>query len=169
MTTIKLNNKEVSLEAIKAILTEEQIKELTREGESGVFVPKWFECYFYVTDRGTTFSYVSDDNETDTSIIENNLVYRTEEEALEAQKRNQARIRVIRKIAELNASVGWKVDWEDFDQTKCFMGHNHKEPFINIAFLDNKLFEDFFYFSEEIADQVLEACAEDYKIMLWIK
>jgi hypothetical protein len=29
--------------------------------------------------------------------------------------------------------------------------------------------EDYFYFSGKVVDQVLEACAEDYKIMLGIK
>jgi hypothetical protein len=133
-------------------------------------VPKWFECYFYVTDRGTTFSYVSDDNETDTSIIENNLVYRTEEEALEAQKRNQARIRIIRKIAELNASVGWKVDWGDRKQYKYFLYFSHAEEIIKSESFSRELqVENYFYFSSEVKHKVLEACAEDYKIMLGIK
>ena len=168
MTTIKLNNKEIDIEDIKAILTEEQIEELTREKESGVFVPKEGEEYYFVIDE-RILKYERDDTMSDRGVIENHLVYRTEAEALEAQKINQARIRVIRKIAELNASVGWKVDWGNNGQQKnflCFSGI--EEVGLGDTYLSRHT-EDYFYFSGKVVDQVLEACAEDYKIMLGIK
>lgn len=169
MTTIKLNNKEVSLEAIKAILTEEQIKELTREEESGVFVPKLGEEFYLATGCMDVKENFYNNNNMDL-VIDNFLVYRTEAEARKAQKRNQARIRVIRKIAELNASVGWKVDWRDREQYKYFLYFSHAEEIIKSESFSRELqVENYFYFSSEVKHKVLEACAEDYKIMLGIE
>jgi tRNA U34 2-thiouridine synthase MnmA/TrmU len=165
MTKIKLNNKEIDIEAIKAILTEEQIQELTKEKESGVFVPNEGEEYWYIG-RGVG----RDTFQLDDGWLDKHLVYRTQEEALEAQKRNQARIRIIRKIAELNASVGWKVDWDSDNKSSYSLYFSHKERGVmagqTFVIQDR---EDYFYFSKEIKNEVLEACAEDYKIMLGIK
>jgi hypothetical protein len=163
-----INNKEIDIEAIKAILTEEQIKELTRERESGVFVPKLGEEFYLATGCMDVKENFYNNNNMDL-VIDNFLVYRTEAEARKAQKRNQARIRIIRKIAELNASVWWKVDWGNNGQQKnflCFSGI--EEVGLGDTYLSRHT-EDYFYFSGKVVDQVLEACAEDYKIMLGIK
>jgi hypothetical protein len=162
-----INNKEIDIEAIKAILTEEQIKELTRE-RYGVFVPKNAEWYWYINGQGKVLETINT-TDLDYTVIQNHLVYRTKEEALEAEKRNQARIRIIRKIAELNASVGWKVDWGNYGQEKnflCFYGM--EEVGLGDTYLSRHT-ENYFYFSGKVVDQVLEACAEDYKIMLGVK
>jgi hypothetical protein len=168
MTTIKLNNKEIDIEAIKAILTEEQIQELTSEEENNYVVPVGVD--FYVIQNGVIFNYKKTHEQDLDNIIKNNIIYYTDYEALEAQKRNQARIRVIRKIAELNASVGWKVDWNDRQQYKCFLYFNGTaEEVRGESVVRDQELEDYFYFSSEVMALAIEACAEDYKIMLGIK
>lgn len=96
--------------------------------------------------------------------------YRTKEEAQAALDKQLATVRVLDRIAELNAEQGWVADWDDEGQSKYYPLFNYKTNkarFIKFhcdSYL--KQLPDAYYGSEQTIQAVIKEMADDCKLML---
>lgn len=176
MTKIKLNNLEISQEdLIKELENNPEIMEKLEEKfgkkDSGWFVPKEGEGYAYLNNfGGDCFTNYDSTLVSDVGRVKHQKVYRTRKEAQQESLRQQAKIRILKTIAEENAKVGWVCDWGDLNQGKGYLTYDVEDKVVEYySSIYYRQSETDFYFSPEIGDIILEKCAEDYKIYLGVK
>lgn len=91
----------------------------------------------------------------------------TQKEAEQALDKQKAKVRIINRIKELNDSVGWVCDWSNDSQEKGHLYYSYDKKIIDWyrEYTDQDNPTEF-YFSADVADQVVKDCGEDYKIYL---
>lgn len=96
-------------------------------------------------------------------------VYRTQEEAQAALDQQLATVRVLDRIAELNAEQGWVCDWGDSYQSKNFIRFNHADEKLSsgwYSFLQNK--PNPYYGSKQTIETVIKEMESDCLLMLGV-
>lgn len=90
----------------------------------------------------------------------------TEEEAIKDDERKKARMRIIRRIEELND--GWVPDFEDEDEDKFYIVYHHKHHKLSAESIWRiQARESCSYLqSMKIAEQMIKEHGDDYKL-LW--
>lgn len=151
---------------------EKQIAELQEELEREkvknelLFIPKGIEQCWVFDKEGNIYAHIYAGGYIDTGISKTTQVYRTREQAEKALAKQQATIRVKKRIAELND--GWKPDWEDEDQCKYelywdFAARKAAISCVSTAkMIDNTLYLK----SIGLAEQLINEMRDDLKLML---
>ncbi len=147
---------EKEIEELKREIKElkREIKELKREIKPIWFVPEKDENFFYVNAYGN----VQWDNQrvyTDI-ILKYNQVFKTKEEALDYSEYKRAEVAIKKRIAELNK--GWKPDWEDESEDKCYVFYDTNTEFLIWchALADKKLPDAMYLKSWKLAKQLID-------------
>lgn len=167
---IKLNNVEISQEdLIKEITGNKELMDTLQakfgKKESGWFVPKKGEKYFYLN-YGDVSSCCNIDN-SDKEILKHDQVFRTAEEAEKADQQRMAKVRILKRIAEENAKEGWVCDWSNKKQRKYFYYYDHIDDELSIDYyVFCQSIETDFYMSETVAKKLQTELLQDYKIYL---
>lgn len=167
---IKLNNVEISQEdLIKEITGNKELMDTLKakfsKKESGWFVPKKDEKYFYLN-YGDVSSCCNVDN-SDKEILKHDQVFRTEKEAEKADQQRMAKVRILKRIAEENAKEGWVCDWNDEEQYKYIFGLDYGiKKLVTGDYNYWQIQETGFYMSETVAEKLEKELLEDYKIYL---
>ena len=112
---IKLNNVEISQEdLIKEITGNKELMATLQskfgKQESGWFVPKDLEKYYFLT--ADFIGGYENTGDTDEKIITRQQVFRTKEEAEKADEQRMAKVRILKRIAEENEKEGWVGEWK---------------------------------------------------------
>lgn len=123
------------------------------------------EKYYY-----SAFGFVrmghDDRCDVDDNLYAKGEYYPTEEEAIKDIERKKARMRIIRRIEELND--GWVPDFEDGNMDKFYVNYEHGRSALSFTYVWRpQALEPCFYMkSEEIAEQMIREHGDDYKF-LW--
>lgn len=167
---IKLNNVEISQEdLIKEITGNKELMDTLqakfRKKESGWFVPKLLETYWYLESNGV--SCFNNNSEVDKAIMERQQVFCIREEAEKADQQRMAKVRILKRIAEENAKEGWVCDWNDEEQYKYIFGLDYGiKKLVTGDYNYWQIQETGFYMSETVAEKLEKELLEDYKIYL---
>ena len=169
---IKLNNVEISQEDLINEITKNKELMATLENKfskknSSWFVPKLLERYWYLYINDV--SCFNNTSEVDEEVMKRQQVFRTEEEALKADRQRMAKVRILKRIAEENAKEGWVCDWKDTRQIKFSFGFDHETNTTEIIDSYWQTQETGFYMSEIVAEKLQKELLEDYKIYLGVE
>lgn len=171
---IKLNNVEISQEdLIKEITGNKELIDTLKakfgKKESGWFVPKIGEKYWYLSEDDIFYD-INSNFCSDKNIFNSQQVFRTEEEAIKADKQRMAKVRILKRIAEENAKEGWVCDWSNYTQGKYFFVYDHVYDELSIDYyVSCQPIETGFYMSETVAEKLKKELLEDYKIYLGVE
>ena len=158
-----IQEKQAQIEKLKSEI--EELKKVV----AGLYKPEIGELYF--TLWGSKL-HSGDSPEWESNALSIGEIYRTQEEAEKALDKKRAYIRMIDKIAELNASVGWVCDRSDLDQEKAHMHFNCSNRFRDeVDTCEYTTAQDLprdVYFSPDVAEIVVRECSEDFKIWLGV-
>ncbi len=167
-------NKEL-LETGLAALTEaaELVKQAMAASEveakpEGRYKPKYGEEYWCIGGDGNIFSVKWMGSHSSEFRYALGNVYRTVEEAQAALDKQLATVRILDRIAELNAADNnWVADWDDKGQSKyrvTFNAEKHKVCLGSNGCI--KSLPDAYYGSEKTIEAVIKEMADDCKLML---
>lgn len=155
------------IKGLEVEITDEQLDELIKERENkGKFwKPEYGEDYWHADLDGVLDYKPWTGDEFDLRRYNTGNCFKTQSEAEEKLKYNDAVIAVNVKIRELND--GWKPDWSDEDQYQFHIFFNYYSSKFSVA--ENSQVTEFsilnFVKSKEIANQVIEECAEELEII----
>ncbi len=132
----------------------EKIAELKKEIKPIWFIPEKDDIFYYVDTYGNVRWKIADfysDN-----ILKHNQVFKTKEEALDYFKYKKAEVAIKKRIAELNK--GWKPDWEDKSEDKCYVFYDTNTKFLIWcdALADKKLPDAMYLKSWKLAKQLID-------------
>lgn len=170
MKTIKL--KDLTLE-----LNDEQVKELKiqlNNEKQGRWKPEEIdERYFYIIDSGYIESMIYDNDYIDNFRYSIGNMYETKEEAEEALKTGWvAQLQAETRIKDYIAEKGYdtNVDWSDTTMKKFFIFYDYDYKKIKGDWVYRSKTSNLSCFiKEEDRDDVMEHCADDYKLLLGIE
>ena len=135
----------------------------------GRYKPKKGEEYWCIGGDGNIFSVKWMGSHSSEFRYALGNVYRTKEEAQAALDKQLATVRVLDRIAELNAEQGWVVDWGDSDQYKFYLAFCHQYEEIDRDFACRYTYlPDAYYGSEQTIETVIKEMADDCKLMLGV-
>lgn len=132
--------------------------------------PEEGERYWYVGSNGEVFHSIWLNDQIDFVRYDFSSIHKTIEQAKQALKKQLAKMRILRRIAELND--GWVPDWGDRDQRKYLIGRCNlvRGDQTVYWFCSIKDYDDGFYMKTlEMRDMVLEELRDDYKTMWGIE
>lgn len=138
----------------------------------GRWKPKFDEKYWFTTEA--TGSGVNSNRWLSSSIdqIRYNRanVYRTKEEAQAALDRQLATVRVLDRIAELNAEQGWVCDWNKSSRPKfLFTLTPIEQDELDLSWSNNaQCLPTSYYGSRQTIETVTKEMPEDCKLMLGV-
>lgn len=142
-------------------LTEEErntLLALVEKSLNKVWKPENDEECFYITSDGDVNSFLYDEDEwcNKTYIIGN--CYKTANEA-------EFTVEKLKVIAELKRYVQQhnteKIDWNDTDQSKCYIYYNNVSKIIDFGFIHSMKSIDIYFTSREIAEQAVKEIGEE--------
>jgi hypothetical protein len=138
---MKINNKDFTLEDIKAVM--EEVKNnpsILEEKKSRFFSPKNLETFWYITTDGEACYETSTFGDIDETLG----VYRTESEAILARDRQQALVRLWNNADE---RYYFRPDWNDTQQEKYSLYYDFVGGmFRTFTCWNHKCIHDFPYF-----------------------
>ena len=164
---------------VKEIITSDEL--LSNEKYSGVYLPlkeckkieelpvEYRKTYFYITAQGNIGNSVCYNDSIDKHTFEMGNMFKTQEEAEKALKKQQAKIRVIKRISELNQ--GWLPNWNDIRESKYLVLYDGmskrlaNEHYCYCKKIDNNLYLK----SEELAKQLIKEMKTDLLLMLEVE
>ena len=173
MNKIKLNNVEISQEdLIKEITGNKELMETLKEKfekkNTGWFVPKESEEYYFLLEDGIEYD-IFQNGGIDKERLERQQVFRTEEEAKKADQQRMAKVRILKRIAEENAKEGWVCDWDNKQGGNIFW-YTHGIDKLELSFASMYQETELgFYMSKTVAEKLQSELLEDYKIMLGVE
>jgi len=136
----------------------------------GRYKPKYGEEYWCIGGDGNIFSVKWMGSHSSEFRYALGNAYRTKEEAQAALDKQLATVRILDRIAELNAEQGWVADWDDEGQSKYYPLFNYKTnkarfiKFHCASYL--RELPDAYYGSEKTIEAVIKEMADDCKLML---
>ena len=169
-------NKEL-LETGLAALTEaaELVKQAMAASEveakpEGRYKPKYGEEYWCIGGDGNIFSVKWMGSHSSEFRYALGNVYRTVEEAQAALDKQLATVRILDRIAELNAADNnWVADWDDKGQSKYRVSFETKTNELALGLLySRKFLPDAYHGSEQTIETVIKEMADDCKLMLGV-
>lgn len=164
---ITINNVQISEEELVRLVKDN--KELMDKITQKDVWPKIGDKYYYFDHCSTIGSGLYFNDRVDEYQKETGNMFKTKEEAAQALDRQKAKVRIINRIKELNDSVGWVCDWSNDSQEKGHLYYSYDKKIIDWyrEYTDQDNPTEF-YFSADVADQVVKDCGEDYKIYLGV-
>lgn len=157
--------------------TQQQIEEKRRElaelekqlGREGLpWKPEVGDEYWFVSTDAEAYDNKWGDHPLHKDLYEIGNCYKTEQEAETAVKKQKAYMRIVRKIHELND--GWTPDWLDGSEGKYYMVYEHED--CDVSFWREwccQQMQEEFYFKYSVRHEVIEHCADDFKIWLGVE
>ena len=95
-------------------------------------------------------------------------VFKTEEEAAKADRQRIAKMKVLRRVAELNHEQGWVCDWSDEIQCKNFPEYIHRDGTFTYDYFNRRQgLPTSHYAAEGVWQQVISEMGGDVKFGLW--
>lgn len=129
------------------------------------FEPKADEKYFHVDGFGKIYSFTYKKDEMDNKILKNNKVYRAREEAELASRKEQAKIKILKRIAELNE--GWWPDWESDSESKYDVVIRSLDAFyISRSWSGPNKGSEWYLKSRKLANQLINELKDELKLWL---
>ncbi len=169
MKTIKI--KDLTLE-----LNDEQVKELKLQlnnEKQGRWKPEIGKNYWYVYISGKIRSTIYNNDDVDNFRHSIGNMYETEEKAEEVIETGwvaqlQARKRIDDYIAEKGYDTN--VDWSDIHTGKYYIMYDFRNKKLERDYTDEYKYSNLPYFvKSEDRDDVMEHCADDYKLLLGVE
>jgi len=140
---------------------------------AGRWKPEIDEYYWYISLKCLVDSTTWQNTVMDKGKYALANVYRTEEEAQAALDQQLATVRVLDRIAELNAEQGWKCDWNAHNQEKYFLCFDHDD---NTSGTLGSLYRKCFQFlptshygSNQTIETVIKEMESDCLLMLGVE
>lgn len=170
MKTIKIKDLELSLD-------DEQIKELQAQLAEPVnkrWKPNFDEYYCLIYGDGSIGEKVYHNDKIDSFHYSIGNVFKTEEEAEQALKTGWvAKLQAEQRIKDYILEKGYdtNVDWSDENQTKYYVFYaHHSEKLI----IDNVVFTNQYstlphFVNESEAEDTMQHCEADYKLLLEVE
>lgn len=134
----------------------------------GRYKPKYGEEYWCIGGNGNIFSVKWMGSHSSEFRYALGNVYRTVEEAQAALDKQLATVRILDRIAELNAADNnWVADWDDKGQSKYRVTFNAEKHKVCLGWNGCiKSLSDAYYGSEQTIETVIKEMADDCKLML---
>lgn len=141
------------------------VRKAAQQKQKGYFMPKFGEMYHFVAQTGSIDWDIFDSASYDKDTIANSPIFRTTQEAEFYRYYNQAKLRVIRAILELNE--GWVPDWSDGVEGKWDIEYNYElgrfTP--NDAYFLQGFLSLPYCKTEEIAQEIIDNHKSDLEII----
>lgn len=136
---------------------------------AGRWKPGICEKYWVVSESTGVFSLFWENSSTDNHLFALANVYRTEEEAQAALDQQLATVRVLDRIAELNAEQGWVCDWDDHNQMKYNFRFDHDDRtfYFDSTYL-TQWHQSQYYGSRQTIETVTKEMESDCLLMLGV-
>lgn len=144
---------------------QEQLNAIPDDKPTGRWKPEFNDDYLILDNDGKVCEATWNDHAIDGERYALNNVYQTEEEAKKALEQKLATVRVLDRIAELNAQQGWVCDWSD-GEDKYYLGFDGG---LCWAITDSfKVMPTQYYGSLKTIETVTKEMPEDCKLMLGV-
>jgi hypothetical protein len=162
-------------------LNDEQVKELKiqlNNEKQGRWKPEIDEWYWYIDDCGDVGSDDYDNDKIDSFRHSIGNMYKTEEEAREALKTGWvAQLQAETRIKDYIAEKGYdtNVDWGDSDTKKYCILYDYDlydydtKEIGGILTYSHKISTLPYFVKSEDRDDVMEHCADDYKLLFGVE
>lgn len=131
----------------------------------GRWEPEIGEKYYVISPFGMIIRYIRDNLSDLSGAIAIDSIHKTKEEAKKALEQKLATVRVLDRIAELNAEQDWVCDWDD-GEDKYYFGFDGD---LCWAITDSfKVMPTQYYGSLKTIETVTKEMPEDCKLMLGV-
>jgi len=124
---------------------------------------------YWFSDRDGVESYVYAGDKVDDGIIDSHQIFPTEELALTHREREVARLKVLRRIEELNE--GWEPDFDNNNTLNYYIFCGHRDISLRLDFSFNSQYLETAEYcrTREIAQQVIDELDDEWKLWKGVK
>jgi len=136
----------------------------------GRWKPGICEKYWVVSESTGVFSPYWENSSTDNHLFALANFYHTKEEAQAALDQKLATVRVLDRIAELNAEQGWVCDWNKPGQQKYIVSYDHvtRSFCTNVYVLQEMDLPTSYHGSKQTIETVIKEMESDCLLMLGV-
>ena len=132
--------------------------------------PQGGDAYFCSEGTETIYGARWDGGSVDKARMAKGNVYRTHEEARQADAVLVATTKVLARIKELNAEAGWVCDWNDVNQAKGSLMYGHESAEISsVCWGTIQQLPTSHYFPTGVADALKEELTPEILLMLGVE
>jgi hypothetical protein len=138
--------------------------------KDGLLQPKDGKKYYWnnsLSEDIENDSYWVNKDDFNSFLVNNGLVFLTNEEAEVHQKKLLAFAKCLSVQKNLNGD--WKPNWNDYSDRKYYPHYNFKDSEFEVDWKSQHLSENFYFQSKDIAEQFIELCKSELEILFNIK
>ena len=126
--------------------------------------------YFSMAPNGEIVDYYDDYERVDNYLYNTGNYYKTAEEAARARDKQLALVRVTDKLREIEADVGWVINWDYIDQEKHVVSYSRKfNKFDSIFTLRDEQPWFGIYSCRSAINHVIEHMQDDLKLIFGVE